>query len=246
MERPLSKHVAVVTGASRGIGRATALRLAENGADVALIARDATALESVAREVALHGTRPLVLEVDITDDIRLEEALQRAVVQLGSVSILVNGAGVAPPRTMHGKAAISEWDRMLATCLRAPMVLSRMLLPDMLVHRRGLVVNIASVAARRARPGEAAYAAAKAGLLAFSHTLFREVRNSGVKVTAICPGYVDTEFIPENKKVDRGKFLRPEDVADVVVQVALSPAQACPSEVILEPQFDPEVRTPAA
>lgn len=244
MDRPLDMHVAVVTGASRGIGRAAALKLAEAGAAVALIARDSAALEAVAREVSIFGTRALVLPVDITDDHKLEEALQHAVVHLGSVSILVNAAGVAPPRTMHTKAPIAEWDRMLATCLRAPMVLSRMLLPDMLVHQRGLIVNIASVAARRARPGEAAYAAAKAGLLAFSHTLFREVRNSGVKVSAICPGYVDTDFIPPNRKVDRDKFLRADDVADVIIQTALSPLHACPSEIILEPQFDPEIRTP--
>lgn len=246
MERPLAKHVAVITGASRGIGRAAALKLAEAGADVALVARDEARLEAVAREVSLYGVKSRILAVDITDDRRIEEALQDVVVHLGSIAILVNAAGVAPPRTMHGKAAISEWDRMLATCLRAPMVLSRMLLPDMVVHQRGLIVNIASVAARRARPGEAAYAAAKAGLLAFSHTLFREVRNTGIKVTAICPGYVDTEFIPPNKKVDRDKFLRPEDIGDVILQAALSPAHACPSEVILEPQFDPEVRTPTA
>jgi len=242
MDRPLEGHVAVVTGSSRGIGRASALKLAKQGATVALVARNAVALESVAREAGLFGARTLVVPVDITDDHGIEEALQRVVVQLGSVSILVNAAGVAPPRTMHGKAAISEWDRMLSTCLRAPMVLSRLLLPDMLAHRRGLIVNIASIAARRARPGEAAYAAAKAGLLAFSHTLFREVRNNGVKVTAICPGYVDTDFVPENKKVDRDKFLRADDVADVIVQTALTPMHACPSEIILEPQFDPEIR----
>jgi len=242
MSLPLKGQVALVTGAGRGIGRATALKLAELGADVALVARSAENLERVAAEAELSGVRSLVLPVDITDDPRLEEALQRAFVQLGSVSILVNAAGTAPPRTLHGKAPIAEWDRMLATCLRAPMVLSRMLLPDMLVHQRGFIANIASLAARRVRPGEAAYSAAKAGLLAFSHALFREVRNNGIKVVAVCPGYVDTDFIPPNKRVDRDKFLRADDIADAIAHAAVSPHHLCPSEIILEPQFDPEVR----
>lgn len=238
MELPLQGRVAVVTGASRGIGRVTALRLAELGADVALIARNAEALDAVAREAAVHGGHMLALPLDVTDDLAVEDALQRVLVQLGSVSILVHGAGTAPPRGNHGKAAIADWDRMLATCLRAPMVLDRLLLPDMLVHQRGVIVHIASIAARRVRPGEAAYSAAKAGLLAFSHSLFREVCNSGIKVVAVCPGYVDTEFIPPNKHMDRDKFLRPEDIAETIAQVVLSPAHACPSEIVLEPQFD--------
>jgi short-subunit dehydrogenase len=77
-------------------------------------------------------------------------------------------------------------------------------------------------------------------LLAFSHSLFREVREHGIKVVAICPGYVDTAFVPPNKRVDREKFLRPADVAEIVLDVITAPAHACPTEVILEPQFDPE------
>ncbi len=238
MQLPLHGRVALITGASRGIGRVTALRLAELGADVALIARNADALDAVAREASVHGVRTLVLPLDVSDDVALEEALQRVILQLGSVSIVVHAAGTAPPRGVHGKTAIADWDAMLATCLRAPMVLDRLLLPDMLVHARGVIVHIASVAARRARPGEAAYSAAKAGLLAFSHALFREVRNSGIKVVALCPGYVDTDFIPPNKRMDRDKFLRAEDVAETIAQVVLSPSHACPSEIVLEPQFD--------
>lgn len=246
MSRPLEGQIAVVTGAGRGIGRATALALAEQGADVALVARSVESLERVAAEASLSNVRTLVLPIDITDDHLLEEVMQRTFVQLGGVTILVNAAGTAPPRTHHGKAPVAEWDRMLAVCLRAPMVLSRMLLPDMLVHGRGLIANIASVAARRVRPGEAAYSAAKAGLLAFSHALFREVRNDGIKVVAVCPGYVDTDFIPPNKRVDRDKFLRAEDVAEAIVHAARTPAHVCPSEIILEPQFDPELRAPGS
>jgi len=240
MSAPLDGHIALVTGAGRGIGRATALRLARAGCDLALVARTQSDLEAVAAEVAPYGVRTLVLPADVTDDTHLEAALQQAVLQLGSISILVNNAGVAPPRAHHGKAAVAEWDRMLATCLRAPMVLSRLLLPDMLVHQRGAIINIASTAARAARTGEAAYAAAKAGLIAFSRALFAEVRNSGIKVVALCPGYVDTAFVPPNRRVDRGKFLRPDDVAEVIFHLLTLSAAMCPTEVTLEAQFDPE------
>ncbi len=236
----LSNQIALVTGASRGIGRATALRLAHSGCDLVLVARGKDELEEVAAEAGALGVRALVFAADITDDVQVESMLQAALVQLGSISILVNNAGVAPPRQAHGKAAIEAWDRMLATCLRAPMLLTHLLLPDMLVHRRGAIINVASLTGRIARAGEAAYAAAKAGLIAFSHSIFSEVRNNGIKVVAVCPGLVDTQFIPPNRRVDRSRFLKPEDVAEAIAQVLAMPAHACPTEILLEPQLDPE------
>jgi len=236
----LSHNLALVTGAGRGIGRAIALRLARAGCDLALVARTQAELEAVAAQAEPRGARTLVLPADITDDRQVESLLQRAAVQLGTISILVNNAGCAPPRTRIGKVAMAEWDRVLATCLRAPMVLSRLVLPDMLAQRRGAIINIGSLAARAARPGEAAYAAAKAGLAAFTRTLFAEVRGSGIKVAVICPGYVDTDLVPANRRVDRSKFLQPEDVAEMVFQVLTSPARACPAEVVIQPQFDPD------
>lgn len=236
----LSNQIALVTGASRGIGRAVALRLAQAGCDLVLVARNKDDLEAVAEEAGAHGVRALVLPTDITDDSQVESMLQAAVVQLGSISILINNAGVAPPRSAHGKTAMQEWDRMLATCLRAPMVLTHLVLPDMLIHRRGAIVNVASLTGRIARAGEAAYAAAKAGLIAFSRAIFAEVRNSGVKVVAVCPGLVDTQFIPPNRRVDRSKFLQADDVAESILSVLAVPARVCPTEIVIEPQFDPE------
>jgi 3-oxoacyl-[acyl-carrier protein] reductase len=240
MSAELEQQTALITGAGRGIGRATALRLARAGCSLALVARTAAELEIVAEEAGRAGAPTLVLPADITDDTQIESVLQRTVVQLGSISILINNAGYAPPRRMHGATAIAEWDRMLATCLRAPMILSRLVLPDMLTRQSGAIVNIASTAARDARPGEAGYAAAKAGLLAFSRALFAEVRNNGVKVIAVCPGYVNTSFVPPNRRVDRNKFLRPDDVAEAIFQVLTTAAHACPTEIVLEPQFNPE------
>lgn len=240
MTQPLNHHIAMVTGAGRGIGRAVAVRLAQAGCHLALVARTQSQLEEVAAEVAPTGVKTLVLPTDVTKDEQVEAMVQQTLIQLGSISILVNNAGVAPPRAAHGKAALEEWDRMLDTCLRAPMLLTHLLLPDMLVHKRGAVVNIASTTGRVARAGEAAYAAAKAGLIAFGQAIFAEVRNSGVKVVTVCPGYVDTGFVPPNKHVDREKFLRAADVAEIVYDMLRTPAHACATEVVLEPQFDPE------
>ena len=233
--------IALVTGAGRGIGRVTALRLAQAGYDLALVARTQVEIDAVAEEARAIGVRAVAFPGDVTDDAQMEALLQHVVVQLGSISVLVNNAGVAPPRAHHGKTAVAEWDRMLATCLRAPMVLSRLLLPDMLVHQRGAIINIASAYTRGPRAGEAAYVAAKAGLIAFTRALFAEVRNSGIKVVAVCPGYVDTAFVPPNRRVDRARFLRPDDVAETIAYTLALPVHACPTEVVIEPQYDPEI-----
>ncbi len=240
MSGELRNHTALITGAGRGIGRATALRLASAGCDLALLARTAAELEAVAALAAPTGVRTWVLPADVTDDAQVTSVLHRLAAQSGSISILINNAGSAPPRVPVANAPVAEWDRILATCLRAPMILTRLLLPDMLARQRGAIINVASVAGRTARPGEAVYAAAKAGLIAFTHALFAEVRNSGIKVAAVCPGFVDTALVPPNRRVDRTKFLRPEDVAEAILQVLISDLRACPTEVLLEPQFDPE------
>jgi NAD(P)-dependent dehydrogenase (short-subunit alcohol dehydrogenase family) len=236
----LANHTALITGAGRGIGRATALRLAREGCNVALVARTAAEVEAVAAEIEPSSARAFVAVADITDDAQLESLVQRVLKDLGCVTILVNGAGVAPPRTPVVKGTMMDWDCVLATCLRAPIVLTRLLLPHMLARKSGTIINIASVAARAPRAGEAVYAAAKAGLVAFTQALFAEVRDSGIKAVAVCPSYVDTNFVPRNRRVDRSKFLRPEDVAETIAAVLAAPPNACATEVIVQPQFDPE------
>jgi len=236
----LSDHVAVVTGAGRGIGRAIALRLAQDGCRVAAVARTESELEETASAAGTAGGSIFAVPADVTRDGDLESAVRLIIERLGRITILVNNAGFAPPRSPVLKTSLADWDRTLATCLRAPMVLTRLVLPDMLAHGSGAIVNIASIAGKKGRGGEAAYAAAKFGLLGFTQSLFEEVREHGVKVIAICPGFVDTDLIPANKRVDRGKFLQPSDIADAVHDVLTTPLRACPTELILEPQYDPE------
>ena len=242
MRRSLDEQVALVTGAGRGIGRAIALRLTRAGCRVAALARTESELAETisAAQTAPHHAPILAVPADVTHDDDLETAVRLIIERLGGITILINNAGFAPPRGTVLKTSLADWDRTLATCLRAPMVLVRLVLPDMLAHGYGTIVNIASIAAKRGRAGEAAYAAAKFGLIGFTQSLFAEVRDHGIKVVAICPGLVDTDLIPQNKRVDRAKFLQPSDIADAVFDVLASPVRACPTEIVLEPQYDPE------
>ncbi len=237
--RPLSACVALITGASRGIGRATTLRLAQAGAATVLAARTAADLSAVAERVQGLGAEALAVPTDVTNDQQLETLVGATLSRFGHIDVLVNNAGGGPPRTPVVKARRVDWDWTLRTNLWATMVLTQLVLPSMIERRSGTIVNICSLAGLGGKAGEAAYAAAKFGVRGFSQSLFEEVREYGLKVTTICPGYVDTALIPPNRRVDRSKMLSPEDVAEAVYVVATSSARCCPLEIILQPQRDP-------
>src|SRR5262249_19175319 len=146
-------HVALVTGAGRGIGRAIALRLAADGCRVAALARTASELEETIR-ASDAGSQPiLAVATDITRAAGLEAAVHLIIERLGRITILINNAGFAPPRASLLKTSLADCDRTLATCLRAPMVLTRLVLPDMVAHGHGAIINIVSIAAKRGRAG---------------------------------------------------------------------------------------------
>ena len=158
----------------------------------------------------------------------------------GRIDVLVNNAGWAPPRTPLLKMRPVDMDRMIAVNLRAPIALTRLAAAAMTARGGGTIVNVASSAAVKAPAGEAVYAATKAALIAFTRASFHEMRLSGLKLSVIIPGLVDTALIPNNKRLDRAAMLSPADVAHAVMQIVNSPARACPVEVALEPQIDPE------
>ncbi len=246
MPTQLNEQVALVTGAGHGIGRAVAVRLARAGCRVAAVAPTSAELADTVDEAAADPAAAPILAVaaDVTHDPELERAVRLIIERLGRITVLVNNAGYAPPRGTVVRTSLADWDQTLARCLRAPMVLTRLILPDMLAHGRGTVINVASIAGKQARAGQSAYAAAKFGLLGFTQSLFAEVRDHGIKVVAIVAGSLDTDLLEPDPPIDRAKLLQPGDVADAVVGVLSSPARVCPTEIVLEPQYDPEKDEP--
>lgn len=237
--QPLLDQIALITGASRGIGRAIVVRLAEAGATTILAARTADDLQKVIDLVHATGGKAFALPTDVTDDQQLATLIERTQATYGRIDILVNNAGGGAPRTAITKARLSEWEWTIRINLWATMVLSKLVLPGMIERRRGSIINICSLAGITGKAGEAAYAAAKFGVRGFTQSLFDEVHEQGIKVSSIFPGYVDTALIPPNRRIDRAKMLRPEDVAEAVYGVVTSSVRVCPVEIILQPQRDP-------
>jgi len=236
---PITGRTALITGASRGIGRAIAIRLAQAGAKTVLAARTAVTLHAVAQEISAFGQEPLVVPTDVTNEQQLEMLVATTQSSLADIDILINNAGGGSPRTPIHKARLADWEWTLRLNLWATMALTKLLLPSMITRGSGAIINICSLAGLTGKAGEAAYAAAKFGVRGFTQALFEEVREYGVKVSTICPGYVDTSLLPPNRRVNREKMIRPEDIAEVVYEVVTSSPRYCPLEVILHPQHDP-------
>lgn len=236
---PLTERIVLITGASRGIGRAIALRLARAGAKTVLAARTVEALHAVAEEIRAFGQEPLVVPTDVTDDQQLETLIASAQAHFGPLDMLINNAGCGSPRTPIHKGRSADWERTLRVNLWATMMLTKLVLPAMIERKSGVIVNLCSLAGLAGKAGEAAYAAAKFGVRGFTQSLFEEVREYGIKVSAIFPGYVDTSLIPPNRRVDRAKMMSPEDIAAVVYEIVIASPRYCPLEVILHPQRDP-------
>ena len=233
-------RVALVTGAGRGIGRAIALELARNGFALCLAARSRIELEETRKLSGLAPERSLIVLLDLAMEESPGQLIGAALDHFGRIDVLVNNAGWAPPRTPLVKTSAEDQDRMLAVNLRAPIALTRLAAAQMAKQEPGgTIVNIASAAARNLSPGETVYAAAKAGLVAFTHACFAELRQHGIRTSVIIPGLVDTALIPHNKRLERTLMLKPSDVAAAVMSIINAPEGACPLEVVLEPQRDP-------
>ena len=208
--------VSVVTGASAGIGRATALALARAGSDVVLAARREDRLREVADRIAPVG-RASVVRCDVTnpDDLTaLRDAVDRG---FGRVDVLVNNAGI-PGGGVFADMPFDQIEEITRTNLLSVMWGTKLFLPMMLERGRGHVVNVASLAGRYAVPGSTVYAAAKHGVVGFSESLYYEVKDRGVLVTAINPGFVATEAFPHRDK-DPRMVMGPERVAGAIVDV---------------------------
>jgi NADP-dependent 3-hydroxy acid dehydrogenase YdfG len=242
MEGPLEGRVAAVTGASSGIGEATVRALAEAGAAVALGARRTDRLEAIAKD--LSG-RSLVREVDVSDEEQARGFVQAAHDELGGLHILVNNAGVMLLGPVGG-ADTEEWRKMVAVNLLGLLYATHAALPLIRQSGGGDIVNLSSVAGRRAEPGAAVYNMTKFGVHAFSEALRQEALHERIRVTTVAPGFVDTELQGHNRNpvvqqsLSRareriGEVLRPEDIADAIVHAVTRPPHVCVNEVVVRP-----------
>ncbi len=231
----LKDQVAIVTGAGRGIGRAVALAYAREGAAVALAARTTSELETVATQIKSRADRALVVPTDVTQEASVASLIEKVLSEFNKVDILVTAAGVASFAPLVDTKP-EEWDRMLAVNLRGVFLSCRAVLPPMMKQRRGTIINIVSVAAKRAIPGGAAYAASKHAVLGLTQVLAEEMRLHGIRVGALCPGAVDTplwDSVPNAP--ERSRMLRPEDVAEAALLMASLPPGASLEDLTLLP-----------
>jgi NAD(P)-dependent dehydrogenase (short-subunit alcohol dehydrogenase family) len=235
--KPLSHEIAIVTGGSRGIGLAIARSLGRLGARVALCATTAQSADRAAQTLEAEGISALALAADVSDAHSVRGFVSAAHKALGDASILVNNAGVG---IFHPAQEIDEadWDRVLGTNLKGAWLMSREVAPQMIRHKRGHIIHIASLAGKNTFAGGAAYCASKWGLRGLAGCMAEDLRGYGIRVSVVCPGTVHTEFSPHAGK-DPSRMLEPSDVAHVVEMLVLQAPQSFVSEVDLRPTQKP-------
>jgi NADP-dependent 3-hydroxy acid dehydrogenase YdfG len=244
MDKPLAGRVALVTGASSGIGDATARVLADAGADVAVAARRLDRLDVLARDLEGAGVKALVLAADLAREDENRRIVVATEEHFGRLDILVNNAGVMLLSPVEDSDP-QDWRRMLELNVLGPMVSSQAAIPGMRARGGGHIVSIASTAGRIANPNASGYSASKFGIVAFSESLRREVHKDRIRVSVIEPGIVETELrehIPHagtRQSLEAWaaamRQLQPEDVANAVLYVVTQPAHVNVNEILMRP-----------
>jgi 3-oxoacyl-[acyl-carrier protein] reductase len=237
--KPLDGHVAIVTGGSRGIGKAIVVKLAQLGSAVALCGRDPQRLEATARELRETSPHVLAQTADVTNANDISSLVRATEQQLGPITVFVNNAGIGNP----GFGAVqekseSDWDRVLDSNLKSVFLVSRAVAPLMIQRRRGDIINISSLAGKNTFAGGGLYCASKWGLQGLTGCMAEDLRACGIRVSTICPGSVATEFSGRGPK-DPAKTLTAEDVAHAVAMLVLQGPQSFISEVHLRPVSKP-------
>jgi NADP-dependent 3-hydroxy acid dehydrogenase YdfG len=249
MTRQLDGTVALITGASSGIGEATSLALAERGAAVALVARRRDRLEALAARIDEGGGRSLILEADVGSEEQAQGAVEQTVSELGRLDTLINNAGVMLLGPVE-RAPLEEWERMLSVNVAGLLYCSHAALPHLLraaetgPRHVADLVNISSVAGRVARLGSGVYNLTKHGVGAFSESLRQEVTQRHVRVSLVEPGAVDTELSSHNRPEIREQIsktfgeverLHAEDIADAITYIVTRPRHVALNELLIRP-----------
>ncbi len=234
--------VAVISGASSGIGRATALALAERGVRLCLLARHEKALAELATQTRATGSGDaFFFACDVKDEVAVDRAINSTLDRFSRIDILINSAGLSLNGEVDGYA-LDDWHRVIETNLTGTFLTCRAVLPAMKRQRSGQIINISSGAGRNGIKEMAAYCASKFGVIGFTEALGLEVRNHDIRVSVLIPGSVATYFSSvarrETEKIEHqeiGYSMIPEEVASVIVAMLEQPAQAWMSEVVLRP-----------
>ncbi len=236
----LHGRVAMITGASQGIGRACAVALAKAGAQVALAARNATKLGEVAAEIEAAGGKAMPFEMDLASEDSIKAATKAVVAQYGKIEILVNNGGITRDSLML-RMKLSDWNAVLQTNLTGAFLLTQAVSSSMLKARWGRIINISSVVGETGQAGQANYAASKAGLIGLTMSLARELASRNITVNAVAPGYISTPMTDVLNDQQRSAMLTqipldragtPEDVAGAVVFLASDQASYITGHVL--------------
>jgi len=237
-EVKLSGQVAVVTGAGRGIGAAIAMELGKLGATVVVSGRTEKTLRDTASRIAAEGGKAETLACDVCDLGSVADLAATIDEKLHRVDILVNNAGIGSFAGPLHQLTPQAWEKVLNTNLRGVFFCIRAFAPLMIRAKSGHIINISSLAGKNALPNGAAYAASKWGLNGLTYSVAEELRAHNIRVSAVCPGSVDTELSPHAGK-DPSKMLKPEDVAHVIGMLVTQAPQSFASEVLIRPTFKP-------
>ena len=227
-----SKKIAIVTGASSGIGKNISIQLAQNNFMVILIGRNQKKLKHIERRIKLSGNDCIIINADITNEQSVENILAN-IKSPKSIEVLINNAGIGVFNKIEN-ISVEEWDRQINTNLRASFLMTKLIVPYMIKNKTGKILFINSVAGISSYPFSSAYVASKFGLRGFSSSIRKELREHNIKVISIHPGAIDTPFW-ENVKGEfpRDEMLSPDDVVDSILHTILAPNNVVCEELII-------------
>ncbi len=232
----LKNSVAIITGASKGIGRAAALALSKEGVNVVLAARSSELLSMVQKEIADAGGKAISISTDVTSENSVQNLIMETEKRFGTIDILINNAGVGIFSNVVD-LKLQEYEAMMDVNLKGVFLCSRAVLPAMMKQQKGEIINIASLAGKNSFAGGAVYSATKWGLIGFSRSLMLEVREHNIRVVTISPGSVNTHFADKEK--NESQIIQPEDVAETVIFALTMPNRVNVSEIDIRPTLKP-------
>lgn len=231
----LKNKVAIVTGASRGIGKSIAIALARHGADVVVASRNRDELREVEAQLQRFGCQSMIIPTDLKNEAEINQLVDKTLKIFNKIDILINNAGLGIFKNVVD-FDVSDWDLMWQINVRAMFLCTKAVLPHMIENNQGAVVNIASLAGKNGFATGAGYCATKFAVMGFSKSLLLEVRKHNIRVITVCPGSVDTPFFDHTPLTpNRETILQPQEVGDTIIAALMMPARATISEIEIRP-----------